>query len=218
MASRREEATNPFGDDLDDFEFDTALSRLEQTQNRILGSTSRSLGLIEESHHIAIKTAEELQRQEEALYRTERNLDDMSRNMASANRHIKSVKSVWGAIGNYFSKPKEDASIKSEPVKTEIPERSLNIDSDLKLDYGEPDYLSEYGGSRGRGTAAFERQYDNHLGEISRGLSILKDDALVLGQTIDRHDDIITRVQGKVERVDDEVGLADRKIRKILRS
>ncbi|CAB4015654.1 Synaptosomal-associated 29 [Paramuricea clavata] len=216
MAARNDETTNPFGDDLDDFEYDTALSRLEQTQNRILGSTSRSLGLIEESHDIAIKTAEELQRQEEALYRTERNLDDMSHNMTTANRHIKSVKSVWGAIGNYFSKPIK-AEPKLEPVKTEVPERSLNVDVDLKLDYGEQDCLSEYGG-RGRGTASFEREYDNHLSEISRGLSILKDDAMVLGQTIDRHDEIITRVQGKVENVDDEIKVADRKIKKILRN
>jgi synaptosomal-associated protein 29 len=217
MAAGKDETTNPFGDDLDDFEYDTALSRLEQTQNRILGSTSRSLGLIEESHDIAIKTAEELQRQEETLYRTERNLDDMSRNMTTANRHIKSVKSVWGAIGNYFTKPKDDPKLERQPVKAEVPERNLNIDSELRLDYGEQDYLGEYGGS-GRGTASFERQYDNHLGEISRGLSILKDDALVLGQTIDRHDDIITRVQGKVEKVDEDIGIADRKIRKILRN
>ena len=219
MAAREDETTNPFGDDLDDFEYDTALSQLEQTQNRILGSTSRSLGLIEESHDIAIKTAEELQRQEEALYRTERNLDDMSRNMTTANRHIKSVKSVWGAIGNYFTKPiKEDPKLRSEPVKSElVPERSFNSDVELKLDYGEQDYLSEYSG-RGRGTASFERQYDNHLNEISRGLSVLKDDAMVLGQTIDRHDDIITRVQGKVENVDDEIRIADRKIKKILRN
>ena len=217
MAAREGETTNPFGDDLDDFEYDTALSRLEQTQERILGSTSRSLGLIEDSHNIAIKTAEELQRQEEALYRTERNLDKMSGDMTTANRHIKSVKSVWGAIGNYFSKPKNDPTHTSEPVKPEVPERSLNMDADIKLDYGEQDYLSEYSG-KGRGTDAFERQYDNHLSEISRGLSILKDDALVLGQTFDRHDEIITRVQGKVEKVDDEIGLADKKIRKILRN
>jgi synaptosomal-associated protein 29 len=215
MAGRNEETTNPFGDDLDDFEYDTALSRLEQTQNRVLGSTSRSLGLIEESHDIAIKTAEELQRQEEALYRTERNLDGMSHNMTTANRHIKSVQSVWGAIGNYFSKPK--AEPKLEPVKTEVPERCLNVDVDLKLDYGEQDCLSEYGG-RGRGTASFEREYDNHLSEICRGLSILKDDAMVLGQTMDRHDEIITRVQGKIENVDDEIKVADRKIKKILRN
>ena len=217
MASRREETTNPFGDDLDDFEYDTALGRLEQTQNRVLGSTSRSLGLIEESHHIAIKTAEELQRQEEVLNRTERNLDDMSRNMTTANRHIKSVKSVWGAIGNYFSKPKEEPKPERHPVNAEVSERSLNIDADIRLDYGEQDCLSEYGG-RGRGTASFERQCDNHLSEISRGLSILKDDARVLGQTIDRHDDIITRVQSKVENVDKEIAVADRKIKKILRN
>ena len=216
MAARREETTNPFGDDLDEFEYDTALSRLEQTQNRILGSTSRSLGLIEESHDIAIKTAEELQRQEEVLNRTERNLDDMSRNMTTANRHIKSVKSVWGAIGNYFSKPKEESRPERHPVNAEVPERSLKIDADIRLDYGEQDYLSEYGG-RGQGTASFERQYDNHLSEISRGLSILKDDAMVLGQTVDRHDDIITRVQSKVENVDEEIAVADRKIKKILR-
>lgn len=218
MAGRPEETTNPFGDDLDDFEYDTALSRLEQTQNRISGSTSRCLGLIEESHDIAIKTAEELQRQEEALYRTERNLDDMSRNMTTANRHIKSVKSVWGAIGNYFSKPKEDVKDKNEPVTKEIPERNLNIDARLKLDYDEQDRLDSEYERRGRGTASFERQHDNHLSEISRGLSVLKDDAMVLGQTIDRHDEIITRVQGKIENVDDEVRVADKKIRKILRS
>ena len=217
MAGRREETTNPFGDDLDDFEYDTALSRLEQTQNRILASTSRSLGLIEESHDIAIKTAEELQRQEEALNRTERNLDDMSRNMTTANRHIKSVKSVWGAIGNYFSKPKEEPKPERRTANTEVPERSLNIDSDIRLDYGKQDYLSEYGG-RGRGTASFESRHDNHLSEISRGLSILKDDAMVLGQTIDRQDDIITRVQSKVENVDQEIAVADRKIKKILRN
>ena len=217
MAGRREETTNPFGDDLDDFEYDTALSRLEQTQNRILASTSRSLGLIEESHDIAIKTAEELQRQEEALNRTERNLDDMSRNMTTANRHIKSVNSVWGAIGNYFSKPKEEPKPERRTADTEVPERSPNIDSDIRLDYREQDYLSKYGG-RGRGTASFDGRYDNHLSEISRGLSMLKGDAMVLGQTIDRHDDIITRVQSKVENVDQEIAVADRKIKKILKN
>ena len=217
MAARQEETTNPFGDDLDDFEYDTALSRLEQTQNRCLGSTSRCLGLIEESHDIAIKTAEELQRQEETLKRTERNLDDMSQNMTTANRHIKSVKSVWGAIGNYFNKPKEVVKNRNEPIATEVPERNLNIDTPLKLDYEEQDRFSDYE-RRGRGTASFERQYDNHLSEISRGLSILKDDALVLGQTMDRHDEIITRVQGKIENVDDEIRIADKKIRNILRS
>ena len=198
----------------DDSESDTALSYLERkARKRILASTSRSLKLIEESHNIAIKTAEELQRQEETLYRTEQN-SDMLRDITTANRHIKSVKSVWGTIGNYFSKPKNDPTHTSEPVKPEVPERSLNMDADIKLDYGEQDYLSEYSG-KGRGTATFERQYDNHLSEISRGLSILKDDALVLGQTIDQ---IYGRVQGKVEKVDDEIGLADRKIRKILRN
>ena len=215
MAARNDETTNSYGDDLDDFEYDTALSRLEQTQNRILGSSSRVLGLIEESHDIAIKTAEELDRQEETLYRTERKLDDMSRNMSSANRHIKSVNSVWGAIGNYFSKPKEEPKVKREPLKSDVPERALKMDAELRLDYGEQDCLADYG--RGRGTAAFERQYDDNLGEISRGLSILKDDALVLGETITRQDEIITRVQGKVEAVDDDIRIADRKIKKILR-
>ena len=216
MAGRSEETTNPFGDDLDDFEYDTALSRLEQTQNRVLGSTSRCVGLIEESHDIAIKTAEELQRQEEALNRTERNLDNISRDMTTANRHIKSVKSVWGAIGNYFSKPNQDVKDRNETVTTEIPERNLNMDARLKVDYDEQDRLSEYE-CRGRGTAGFERQYDNDLSEMARGLSILKDDAMMLGQTIDRHDEIITRVQGKIENVDDEVRVADKKIKKILR-
>ncbi|XP_046841336.1 synaptosomal-associated protein 25-like [Xenia sp. Carnegie-2017] len=205
----------PSEDDLDDYEYDTVVSKLEQTQNRVLGSTSRSLGLIEESHDIAIKTAEELQRQEESLNRTERNLDNISRDVGTANRHIKSVQSIWGAIGNYFSKPKESTIAKHEKEKSIVEETTLNHSTELRLDYAEKDVLPGYD-SPGQGTESFEKQYDTHLSEISRGLSILKDDALVLGQTIDRHNDIITRIEGKVERVDDEVGLADKKIRRIL--
>ena len=224
-------SNNPFDDEnddeLDEYEFDHAISKLEQTQNRIIGSTSRSLGLIEESHNIAIKTAEELDRQEEVLRRTDGHLDEMRQNMTTANRHIKSVRSIWGAIGNYFSKPanttstgekKQEESCSSVPA----PQKPLKIESDLQLDYGQENYLSEYGGrkstsDRTTSDSAFERRYNNHLAEISRGLGVLKDDALVLGDTIDRHDEIINRVQGKIDVVDDEVRDADRKVRRILR-
>lgn len=217
MAAYNETSKNPFVDDLDELEFDTALSKLEYTQNRVLQSGSRSLGLIEESHHIAIKTAEELQCQEEQLHRIDRNLDDMSSNMTTANRHIKSVKSVWGAIGNYFSKPSPEGK-KTETDKSSIPEKSLRIDSELKLNYQEQDYLSDYGREpKARGTAAFERQFDSNLDEISRGLSILKDDALVLGQTMDRQDDIIDRINAKSDLVHDEIRDADRRVKRILR-
>lgn len=219
MAAAYEETSkNPFVDELDELEFDTAVRKLEAKQRSILNSTNRSLNLIEESHDIAIKTAEELQCQEEQLHRIDRNLDDMRGDLTSANRHIKSVKSVWGAIGNYFSKPppedKKKVTSKHSLKESSIPERPARIETDLKLNYGEQDYLSDYG--RGRETANFERQYNSQLGEMSRGLGVLKNDAMILGNTIDRHNEMIDRIQGKSDLVSSEVKEADWKVRRIL--
>ncbi|XP_044296660.1 synaptosomal-associated protein 29 isoform X2 [Varanus komodoensis] len=71
-------------------------------------STNHSLSLIYESEHVGVATAEELVRQGEALKRTERMVDKMEQDLKTSQRHINSIKSVFGGFVNYFkSKPQE---------------------------------------------------------------------------------------------------------------
>lgn len=49
-------------------------------------------------------------RQGEALKRTDKMLDNMDRDLKTSERHINSIKSVWGGLVNYFrGKPETPA-------------------------------------------------------------------------------------------------------------
>ncbi|KAH0625578.1 hypothetical protein JD844_015157 [Phrynosoma platyrhinos] len=76
-------------------------------------STKNSLSLIYESEHVGVAMSEELTRQGEVLKRTELMVDKMDQDLKTSQRHINSIKSVFGGFVNYFkAKPQE---IKSEP-------------------------------------------------------------------------------------------------------
>ncbi|KAJ7375722.1 Synaptosomal-associated protein [Desmophyllum pertusum] len=119
-----------------------------------LDSTRRSLALIEDSHDIAIQTGEELQCQGEQLNRIERNLDKITSDMSIANRHIKSVNSVFGAIGNYFKKaPKpKDTSPQSSPGSG-----LSDLQADASLYYRTRDSESRGYEAGARGSGQFQR-------------------------------------------------------------
>ena len=221
--------TNPFDDDSED-EFekvdgDEIRTQVQLARERTLDSTKRSLALIEDSHDLAVRTGEELQCQGEQLNRIERNLDKIQSDMAIANRHIKSVNSVFGAIGNYFKKA-------PKPKESEIPQSSPKSGiADLQAD------SSLYYHSRGdrdgyetgaRGSEQFqrnkfssrdphEREIDANLDLISRGLGRLKDDALILGGEIDRQNDQLDRLGYKADKAYQTVDESDKKVRRILR-
>ncbi|KAG9334019.1 hypothetical protein JZ751_009251 [Albula glossodonta] len=131
---------NPFADDDDDDvveDFgrgggydDSKESRLSEAERRqrwlkqevmrtaqsAVDSSHRSLGLIYESEKMGTDTAEELMRQGEALKRAERMVDGMDEDLKTSQRHINSIKSVWGSITNYF-KPKPE----TKPLTEQAP-------------------------------------------------------------------------------------------------
>lgn len=221
--------TNPFDDDSED-EFeqvnrDEIRSQMQQARDRTLDSTKRSLALIEDSHDIAIQTGEELQCQGEQLNRIERNLDKIQSDMSIANRHIKSVNSVFGAIGNYFKKaPKpKDTSPQSSPGSG-----LSDLQADASLYYRTRDSESRgyEAGARGSGQfqrSAFssrdphEREIEANLDLVSRGLGRLKEDALILGGEIERQNDQLGRLGGKADTAYNTVEESDKKVRRILR-
>jgi len=67
-----------------------------------LASSERGLGLLYESEKVGVATADELSRQKEQLMRTEQRLDDINSTLRNSEKHIQGIRSVFGAVRNYF--------------------------------------------------------------------------------------------------------------------
>ena len=227
MAYRRR---NPFDDEPDnDFEEIThsEIARIQQEkqlyENRMVESSYRSLRMIEETKDIACKTEEELARQGEALDRTEGNLDKINADIAVSERHITSMKSIFGAIGNYFRKP---PASKTEPGKPGVGKATQDLaqqSSDVRLKGSDVQRATDI---RWDGPSQMQTSYgqrassdsvtDRNLDQIMTGLKELKEHGLLMGATLDDHNEKIDRITYKATEADKRVEDADKKIRKIL--
>ena len=211
---------NPFEDDTFEEIHSVESSRIQSErqlyEKRILDSSSRSLRLVEESKDIACKAEEELQSQEESLLRTEATLDQINGDMDIANRQITSLKSIWGTIGNYFRKP-------LQPKKPDVPAGDVE-----KKQYSETKSKTEQAVASGMGWEDSKDVYhsrpqnvdatvNKNLDAVMAGLTELKGHALLLGETLDRQDDIIHRVTYKATMADKKIEESDRNVRKILK-
>ena len=219
---------NPFEDDIkDEFEQvngDEIRRQMQMSRERKLDSTNRCLALIEESHDLAVGTGEELQLQGEKLNRIERNLDHIENEMTIANRHVASVNSIWGAIGNYFKKaPKPKGSAPQSPPSSGITD--LQTESSLYYgakqskprSYGTVTGIEQFERSSFSSRDPHEREIDANLDLMSRGLGRLKEDAVILGGEIERQNEQLDRIGSKTDKAHEKVQKSDRKIRQILR-
>ena len=224
MATGRSPARkNPFDDDAFEEIHSSESSRIQSEkqlyEKRMLDSSKRSLILIEESKDIACKTEEELQSQEESLLRTEATLDKINGDIDIANRHITSLKSIWGTIGNYFRKP---PPTKKEDVPPPPGKHSAETKQAGRKMANEPATSSSTGWEDKKEIFSSQPSnvntvLDKNLDSMLSGLIELKGHALLLGDTLDRHDDIIDRVTYKATIADKRIEESDKNIRKILK-
>lgn len=234
MAGRQ--STNPFEDDendtFDDLSNDPELNSIRQQQDyyrqQMVASTNRSVQMIIESQTTAIETAEELSKQREQLERTNKNLDKINGDLDHSERHITSLKSIWGTMSNWFKKPlpkttqQENGDTKSDPdaslkaTNQEIQNnlRKLN-DTDLRFEGGRSS------GSSGAYNSCPQTTEDNivdkNLDQLLAGLTVLKGQGLALGNEIDEQNVLLDDIQRKTENMDNRVDQQNSKIRKILR-
>ncbi|XP_048819626.1 synaptosomal-associated protein 29 [Lagopus muta] len=202
-------------------------------------STARSLSLLYESERVGVAASEELIRQGEALKRTEQMVDKMDQDLKTSQRHINSIKSVFGGLVNYFkAKPPE-----SKPEQNGIPDYYGNNrlkeammsskDQDPKyqeshpnlrrLDNSDSDFSSIDSISsvqrdaypKNQRLQAYHKKIDNNLDEMSSGLSRLKNLALGLQTEIEEQDDMLDRLTKKVEILDVGIKSTDKKIRQL---
>jgi len=78
------------------------IDRRREIEERTLASSERGLGLLYESEKVGVATADELSRQKEQLMRTEQRLDDINSTLRNSEKHIQGIRSVFGAVRNYF--------------------------------------------------------------------------------------------------------------------
>lgn len=86
----------------------------KRLQQSALQSTRTTLGLIYETEKVGLGTAEELLHQREQLENVDQKLDGINSIMRVSQKHITSMKSVFGGIKNYFSKDK-NAALPTKP-------------------------------------------------------------------------------------------------------
>ncbi|XP_018584218.1 synaptosomal-associated protein 29 [Scleropages formosus] len=251
---------NPFADDGDEEEDEpqdwagererSPLSEADRRQRQLqqeamrsaqsaTDSSNRSLRLIYESEKMGTDTAEELMRQGEALRRTERMVDNMEEDLKTSQKHINSIKSVWGGIVNYFKGKPEPRAAPEEPVGYQANSRlqaALNESKEhedkyqqshpnlKKLDtsgFGVSGISPEGPTSNQNGypwnqhLRATHQQLDSNLDEMSLGLSRLKNLGLGLQVELEDQDSSIDNLLGKVDRMDGKINATNQQIKSL---
>ncbi|XP_029294889.1 LOW QUALITY PROTEIN: synaptosomal-associated protein 29 [Cottoperca gobio] len=239
---------NPFADDDDDEGFrpknrgfdddssDSGMSEAERRQKHLqqevmrtaqsaVDSSYRSIGLIYQSEKMGVETAEELVRQGEVLKRADKMMDNMDQDLNTSQKHINSIKSVWGGFVNYFKGKPETKPPPEEPKAYQANERLQNAMSSSKenedkyqashpnlrkLDTGgfgasasmDDSSSRQNGYSQNRHLQEAHQTLDKNLDEMCGGLSRLKSLGLGLQSEIDDQDDSIDSLMNKVDKMD----------------
>lgn len=112
------------GDDKSNKEWEQKREKLlqerKEIEDRTLQSSKIALGVLYETEKIGCETAEDLVKQREQLNNVEEKLDSMNTTLRISQKHLTSMKSIFGGFKNYFSKSTESQpntvnSISSNP-------------------------------------------------------------------------------------------------------
>ncbi|XP_059192325.1 synaptosomal-associated protein 29 [Centropristis striata] len=254
---------NPFADDDDDEDFrpknrgfdfdddpsDIGLSDAERRQRYLqqevmrtaksaVDSSNRSLGLIYDSEKMGVETAEELMRQGEVLRRADKMMDNMDQDLKTSQKHINSIKSVWGGLVNYFKGKPETKPPPEEPKAYQANDRlqsamSSSREHEDKYQASHPNLRKlETGGfgasasiddcsSRPNGYSQNKilkeahQTLDKNLDEMCGGLSRLKNLGLGLQSEIDDQDDSIDSLMNKVDKMDLKINNTNQQIKNL---
>uniref|UniRef100_A0A3Q3M0J9 Synaptosomal-associated protein 29 n=1 Tax=Mastacembelus armatus TaxID=205130 RepID=A0A3Q3M0J9_9TELE len=241
---------NPFADDDDEEEFkpksrgvedypsDSGMSEAERRQHYLqqevmrtaqsaVDSSYRSVGLIYESEKMGVETAEELVRQGEVLKRTDKMLDNMEQDLKTSQKHITSIKSVWGGLVNYFKGPVRQHGSKLQNALSSSREYEDKYQAShpnlRKLDTGafgaaasaNDSSSLQNGYPQNRHLREAHQTLDNNLDEMSDGLKRLKNLGLGLQSEIEDQDDSINSLLNKVDKMDVKIHNTNQQIKNL---
>jgi len=223
------------------------LEERRKIEERTLQSTNTSLGLLHESEQVGILTAEELLKQREQLQNIEENLDTINNTMRVSQKHINSIKSIFGGIKNYFSKgsaadpvikpPAENLTHSDKPpsiLQGTVGEmriddtrneanhpafrvRDLPYDNDNFNPETSKDKIKSPTASSARYTTNIEGRIEQNLDHLSMGLGRLKNLAIGLNEEMEQQNDMIDTINNKADKADESLEYQNRQIKRILK-
>uniref|UniRef100_A0A1A8MBP3 Synaptosomal-associated protein 29 n=1 Tax=Nothobranchius pienaari TaxID=704102 RepID=A0A1A8MBP3_9TELE len=110
---------NPFADDEEEEGF--------KPKNRDFDGEDDDSGLSDAERRQRYLRQEELVRQGEALKRADKMLEGMDQDLKTSQKHINSIKSVWGGLVNYFKGKPDAKPTPEEPNAYETNERPSKL-------------------------------------------------------------------------------------------
>lgn len=219
------------------------LQEKKRIEQQTLQSSKNALGLIYETEKIGVHTAEELLHQREQLENVNEKLDTINSIMRQSQKHLNSMKSVFGGLKTLFTKTDKtsattaNASSTSKKMPTSVSENALantlektfnndTINNQIN-DFRVKHKLNETESSRTntkpldpyqQHSQEVNEQLDNNLAEMGLGISRLKQLALGLGNEIETQNKLLDTITTKSEKAQDVVNNQNRQMNRILKS
>ncbi|XP_065093106.1 synaptosomal-associated protein 29 [Ochlerotatus camptorhynchus] len=212
--------------------------RRRELEESTLATSQRCLGVLKETEQVGIATAEELHRQREQLEKTKKQLDEINNSLRFSQKHLNSLKSVFGGLKNYLSgrmgpdqqqnsstgiprtniSPSPSEEIYPNPQDFRIPDNYWpDAATRIRPDYHHQsqDMVLTNGSTSAAG--GFSHQLDQNLDDMRGNLSRLKHLALDLNQEIDSQNDLIDDISNRVDDVDVKIGKQNKEMNRLLR-
>ncbi|XP_033108993.1 synaptosomal-associated protein 29-like [Anneissia japonica] len=238
---------NPFEDDLDDDTFlssgrsnnhdrdwesenaSNIRSQIDRHEHSMLESTQRSLGVLYQTEEIGNETAEELLRQGDQLRRTEKKVDKINADLDTSQRYVTSLKGIFSGMRNYFRPAvkkdpgweTQDDKSPSKLQRTVDNANTASMATSSSFDHPglrlrDPEAAQMYG--QRQSSSTINKAVDENIDELGLGIARLKDLAIGLGEEMDEQNDVIERLDYKVEKVNVRIDKTTKDMKKILRS
>ncbi|KRZ78136.1 cGMP-dependent 3',5'-cyclic phosphodiesterase, partial [Trichinella papuae] len=209
--------------------------QIEAALQNSLASTGRSLKALQESEDIGFATAQDLIVQGEKLHKVDKKLGDIQSTTKQTQRHLNSVKSLFGNIRNYFNKDKPlPKASEEEPVEKSvrngtnlqstvqrIKDDSTGIFSDNAGTIGNNEYKPTLADStrqmiEGTRWGSMNQEIEGNLGLMENNLLRLKELGIALGEEVQQQNELIDRVARKADKTNMVVDDQNRQMRRIL--
>ncbi|OTF73870.1 synaptosomal-associated protein 29-like protein [Euroglyphus maynei] len=218
------------------------LEERRRIEEQTLQSTKNSLGLIYETEKIGVHTAEELLHQREQLENVNEKLDSINSIMRMSQKHISSMKSMFGGFKNMFSKnqdPKNLPPVSTKKITSSASDNKLqetlenitqntSVINDNRINHKFNSVNDEMNGrnmpDKAKNLSSYEirsqeidSQLDANLSEMGMGINRLKQLALGLGTEIDSQNKMLDTIATKSEKAQDTVSNQNRQMNRILK-
>jgi len=219
--------TNPFRNDSVENQQQTMFQKKLEIEERTLGSTHRSLKLLEETEQVGMATADELAKQREQLEKTSKQLDEINSTLRFSQKHLNGLKSVFGGLKNYLSGSKNysprmttttsgnnlSETNNGSPTEPMSPEERYASHPISKLREDNDNQLLQ---KQQKSSQQFEQRLDENLDQMAGSLSRLRGLALDLNQEIEGQNELLDNITNKVEDADLKIGKQNKDMNKLL--